>query len=44
MKKYITLLERLKIDSVFRRNEMRYLVESTPRIDSKATESFSMRF
>jgi len=43
MKKYITLLERLKVDSVFRRNEMRYL-ESLPRIDSKATGSFSKRF
>lgn len=43
MKKYNTVLERYKVDSVFRRNEMKYL-ESTPRINSKATESFSNRF
>lgn len=43
MKRYISVLEVYKVDSVFRRNEMKYL-EISPRIDSKTTESFSKRF
>jgi len=42
MDKYFSVLERYKVDSVFRRNEMRYL-ENSPRINSKVTESFSKR-